>query len=154
MADHRAQLTDPYTSFKFRVKFDGRVVAGVHTVSALGRGTGGVAVRDGGLPSTVRRSSVRAEHATITLERGVTHDPGFVQWMGQVWNTGTNPGTDLRKDITLELYNEAGQVVNTYTVLTCWVSEYQALPVLDASTTAVAFERIRLENEGWEIVRP
>ena len=154
MADHRAQLTDPYTSFKFRVRFHGRAVAGVHIVSALGPGTGVVTLRDGGLPSTVRPSFVRAEHATITLERGVTHDPGFVQWMGQVWNTGTDPGTDLRKDITLELYNEAGQMVKAYTILNCWVSEYQALPVLDARTNAVAFERIRLENEGWEIVRP
>jgi hypothetical protein len=43
---------------------------------------------------------------------------------------------------------EAGQVVLAYKVYRCWVSEYQALPDLDAD--AVAFESLTLQHEGWE----
>jgi phage tail-like protein len=93
----------------------------------------------------------------ITLERGVTHDPEFEAWANRVWipTPGSGGGAemslrDFRKDIVLELYNEAGQLVLAYKIYRCWVSEYQALPDLDANGNAVAIETIRLENEGWE----
>jgi phage tail-like protein len=57
---------------------------------------------------------------------------------------------DFRKDITIELYNEAGQKVIAYNVYRCWVSEYQSLPELDANGNAVAIQSITLQNEGWE----
>ena len=37
-----------------------------------------------------------------------------------------------------------------YNVFRAWVSEYQALPDLDANANAVAIQTIKLENEGWE----
>jgi len=85
----------------------------------------------------------------------VTHDPEFEQWANKVWNFGAGLGSevslnDFRKDITIELYNEAGQLVIAYKVFRCWVSEFQALPDLDADTGAVAIQHIKLENEGWE----
>ena len=57
---------------------------------------------------------------------------------------------NFRKDIYLEFYNEAGQLVIAYKIYRCWVSEYQALPDLDANANAIAIEHIKLENEGWE----
>ena len=50
----------------------------------------------------------------------------------------------------IEFYNEAGQLVIAYKVYRCWVSEFLALPDLDADANAVALQRIKLENEGWE----
>ena len=38
-----------------------------------------------------------------------------------------------------------------YIVHRCWVSEFQALPDLDAGANAIAIEHIKLENEGWEV---
>ena len=74
------QRFDPYKNFKFRVKWDGRYVAGVSKVSMLKRTTEVVKHREGGDPSTRRKSPGRTEYDAITLERGVTHDVAFEQW--------------------------------------------------------------------------
>jgi phage tail-like protein len=150
-----AQRFDPYKNFKFRVKWDGQYVAGVCKVSSLKRTTEVVEHREGGDPSTGRKSPGRNKFEAITLERGVTHDLAFSQWAGLVWQVGAGLGAEVslktfRKDIILEVYNEAGQLALAYKVYRCWVSEYQALPDLDANANAVALQHIKLENEGWE----
>jgi phage tail-like protein len=149
------QRFDPYKNFKFRVKWDGRYVAGVSKVGALKRTTELVEHREGGDPSTSRKSPGRTKYEAITLERGVTHDTEFEKWANKVWNYGSSLGTevslkDFRKDILIEVYNEAGQLAIVYKVYRCWPSEYQALPDLDANANAVAIQHIKLENEGWE----
>src|SRR6266516_489275 len=149
------QRFDPYKNFKFRVKWDGRYVAGVSKISALKRTTEVVEHREGGDPSTTRRSPGRTKYEAITLERGVTHDLEFERWANKVWDFGGGPGLesslkDFRKDTLIDVFNEAGQKVISYKVFRCWVSEYQALPDLDANTNAIAIQHIRLENEGWE----
>lgn len=146
---------DPYKNFKFRVKWDGRYVAGISKVSALKRTTEVVEHREGGDPSVSRRSPGRTSFEAITLERGVTHDLDFEQWANKVWNHGAGLGAevslrDFRKDLVIDLYNEAGQLALSYRVFRAWVSEYQALPELDANANAVAIQSIKLENEGWE----
>ncbi|WP_394840112.1 phage tail protein [Pendulispora rubella] len=149
-----AQRFDPYKNFKFRIKWDGRFVAGISKVSALKRTTEVVKHREGGDPSTTRKSAGRTEYEAITLERGVTHDPDFEQWANKVWALRAGDGNevslkDFRKDLILEVYNEAGQLAIAYQIFRCWVSEYQAVPDLDANANAVAIQHIKLENEGW-----
>lgn len=146
---------DPYSNFKFRVKWDGQYVAGISKVTGLKRTTEVVKHREGGDPSTSRKSPGRNEFDAITLERGVTHDTAFELWAGKVWQLGAQLGSevslaDFRKDIILEVYNEAGQKVLAYNIFRCWVSEYQAVPDFDANANAVAIQHIKLENEGWE----
>lgn len=146
---------DPYRNFKFRVKWDGKYVAGVRKVGALKRSTELVEHREGGDPSSSRKSPGRSKFEAITLERGVTHDPEFEQWANKVWNFKSGLGAevslkDFRKDIIIEMYNEAGQLVIAYKVYRCWVSEFTAQPDLDANANAVAIQSIKLENEGWE----
>lgn len=150
-----AKRFDPYKNFKFRVKWDGRYVAGISKVTGLKRTTEVVKHRDGGDPSTSRKSPGRSEFDAITLERGVTHDTAFEQWAGRVWQLGAGLGAEVslqgfRKDLIIEVYNEAGQTALAYKVYRCWVSEYQALPDFDANANAVAIQHIKLENEGWE----
>jgi len=150
-----ASRFDPYKNFKFRVRWDGRYVAGVSKVGALKRSTEMVEHREGGDPSTSRKSPGRTKFEAISLERGVTHDTEFEKWANKVWNYGSGLGAevslkDFRKDIIIEVYNEAGQLVLAYKVFRCWVSEYQAIPDLDANANAVAIQSIKLENEGWE----
>jgi phage tail-like protein len=149
------QRFDPYKNFKFRVKWDGRYVAGVSKVGALTRSTEPIEHREGGDPSTVRKSPGQTTYEPVTLERGVTHDKAFEQWANKVWNWGSGLGAesslqDFRKDIIIEMYNEAGQLAIAYKVYRCWVSEFTALPELDASGNAVAIQSIQLQNEGWE----
>jgi phage tail-like protein len=150
-----AQRFDPYQNFKFRVKWEGRYVAGISKVGALKRTTELVEHREGGDPSTGRKGPGRTKYDAITLERGVTHDKEFEQWANKVWNFGSGLGAetslkDFRKNIIIEVYNEAGQLAIAYKVFRCWVSEYQAMPDLDANANAVAIQQIKLENEGWE----
>ena len=149
-----AQRFDPYKNFKFRVKWDGKYILGINKVGALKRTTEVVEHRHGGDPSTNRKSPGKTKYEAITLEQGVTHDKEFKQWATKVWNFGAGLGAevslkDFRKDIIIEVYNEAGQVAIAYNVYRCWVSEYQSLPDLDASANAIAIQHIKLENEGW-----
>lgn len=146
---------DPYKNFKFRVKWDGHYVAGVSRISALRRTTDVVVHREGGDPSATRRSPGQTSFEPIILERGVTHDTDFEDWANAIHHLGAGPGSEMslsnfRKDIVIDVFNEAGQRVLSYKVFRCWVSEYQALPDLDASAHAVAIEHITLQNEGWE----
>jgi len=150
-----ASRFDPYKNFKFRVKWEGRYVAGISKVGALKRSTEMVEHREGGDPSSSRKSPGRTKFEAVTLERGVTHDVEFERWANKVWNFGSGLGAevslkDFRKDIIIEVYNEAGQLAIAYKVYRCWVSEYQALSDLDANANAVAIQTIKLENEGWE----
>ena len=146
---------DPYKNFKFRLKWDGKYVAGVSKCSALKRSTELVEHREGGDPSSSRKSPGRTKYEAITLERGVTHDPEFEQWANKVWNYGSGLGSevslkDFRKNIIIEVMNEAGQTAIAYKVYRCWVSEFQAQADLDANANAVLIQSIKLENEGWE----
>ena len=150
-----AQRFDPYKNFKFRVKWDGKYVAGVSKIGALKRTTEVVKHREGGDPSSSRKSPGRSEYDAITLERGVTHDKEFEQWANKVWDFGSGLGSevslkDFRKDIIIEVYNEAGQLALAYKVFRCWVSEFQAEADLDANANAVLIQNIKLENEGWQ----
>jgi phage tail-like protein len=157
MPDFPANPTrfDPYKNFKFRVKWDGRYVAGASKMSSLKRTTEVVKHRAGGDPSTSRKSPGRNEFEAITLERGVTQDLEFETWANKVWRLGAGLGSevslkDFRKDIVIEVYNEAGQVALAYQVFRCWVSEYQALPDFDANANVIAIQHLKLENEGWQ----
>jgi len=149
-----ATRVDPYKNFKFLIKWDGKYVAGMSKMSALKRTTEVVKHRSGGDPSTNYKSPGRNDFEAITLERGVTHDVEFENWAIKVWNFGAGLGAEVslanfRKDIIIELLNEAGQKVIAYNVFRCWVSEYQSLPDLDANANAVAIQHIKIENEGW-----
>ena len=148
---------DPYKNFKFRVRWSDKKehVAGVSKIGMLKRSTELIEHREGGDPSTVRKSPGQSKFEPITLERGVTHDTDFEKWANKVWNLDSGLGTevslaDFRKDIIIEVYNETGQLALAYKVYRCWVSEFQALPELDASANAIAIQTITLQHEGWE----
>ncbi len=150
-----AHRFDPYKNFKFRLKWDGKYVAGISKCSALKRTTEVVKHREGGDPSSSRKSPGRTEYEAITLERGVTHDTEFEKWANKVWNFGSGLGAevslkDFRKDVIIEVYNEAGQLALAYKVYRCWASEFQAQADLDANANAVLIQNLKLENEGWE----
>ncbi len=145
----------PFSNFKFVVAIDGEDLLGISKVSGLKKTTEVIEYREGGNPSTSHKLPGRTKYEAITLERGVTYDTRFEKWANKVWNFGAGLGAevslkDFRKDIIIKMFNEAGQLVIAYKVYRCWVSEYQALPDLDANANAVAIQHIKLENEGWE----
>jgi phage tail-like protein len=155
MFKNNPQRFDPYKNFKFLVRWDNKIVAAVSKVSTLKRTTEVVKHRDGGDPSSSRKTPGRTEFDAITLERGVTNDEEFERWANKVWNAGAGRGgevslADFRKDVQIDLLNEAGQAVVRYNVYRCWISEFQPMPDLDANANAIAIAKIKLENEGWE----
>jgi phage tail-like protein len=148
-----AQRIDPYKNFKFTVVWDNAIVAGVSKVSMLKRTTEVVNHRDGADISTERLSPGRSKFDPLTLERGITFAPEFQDWANLVYSPEGDGGVSLlrfRKDIIINLHNLQGTIVRSYQVLRCWVSEYVALPELDANANAVAFEHIILQNEGFK----
>ncbi|MER5374264.1 phage tail protein [Streptomyces sp. NPDC002553] len=148
---------DPFKNFRFRVKFSGSTeyIAGVSKVSGLKRTTEVIKHRDGGSPGTSRKLPGRTEYEPVTLERGCTTDTVFEEWANRVWSFRNASGSletslkDFRRDLIVDVFDEGGQKVLSYSVHDCWVSEYQALPDLDANANAVAFEHIKLEHHGW-----
>ena len=148
-----AQRFDPYKNFKFRIKWDGRYVAGVSKISALKKSTEVVTHREGGDPSTARLTPSVWKFEPITLERGVTHDVEFENWANLIYNTNGDMAISLngyKKDVIIEFLNEQAMVAKAYKIYGCWVSEYQALPELDANAHAIAIEHMVLQNHGWE----
>ena len=148
------QRSDPYKDFNFRLKWDGRYVAGASKVGALKRTTDVVIHRDGSDGSS-RKLPGRTEFDAVTIERLVSYDPEFERWANKVWNVGSGAGAggslnDFRRDVTIDVYNEAGQLALSYKVFGCWVSEFQALIDVDTNGNAIAIQHIKLENEGWE----
>lgn len=147
------QRFDPYKNFKFRIKWDGKYVAGVSKISALKRSTEPVTHREGGDPSTSRLSPSVWKFEPITLERGVTHDPEFEKWANLIYTTDGDAAISLqnfRKDLIIDFLDEQGVIAKSYKVYRCWVSEYTALPDLDANAHVIAIEHLVLQNEGWE----
>jgi phage tail-like protein len=146
---------DPYPQFKFRVKWDGKFIPGITNVSGLIRTTEVITNREGGDPSTERRSPGVTLYDPIVLKRGRTHDDAFEDWANKVWEYGYGLGSevsldDFRKDIRIELYNEAGQLVMAWVVYRCWPSEYIPMAGFDANKRSVAIESMTLQHEGWE----
>src|SRR5262245_29287767 len=146
---------DPYKNYRFLVFLGESTspVAGVSKVSGLKRTSDVIEYKEGGNAIPMKGIG-RTKYDPITLERGVTHDPDFEDWANaaQVLDKGSPKSSlsGLRKTVRIVLQNEAGQAVQQYIVYRCWVSEYQALPDLDAGGNAVALEHVKLENEGWE----
>ena len=150
---------DPCKNYRFKIKWGGSYVAGISKVSGLSHTSQVGPHRGDGDPSVPRTSPGQTTYDAITLEQGVTHDAAFEQWANKVWDYKDSTGTDAnaslndsRKDIVIELYNEAGQIVLAYNVYRCWVSEFSALPELNAMGDAIAIQTLKLENEGWDRV--
>ncbi len=148
-----AYRKDPYKNYKFRIVWDQRPVLGVQKVGALTRTTTVIPHRSGGDNGSETKSPGRTQYSAITLERGITHDLEFEKWANKVHPYGGDIAMDLanyKKELTLEVMNEKGQVALRYFLHDCWVSEFTAVPALDASANAIAVESIKIELEGWE----
>lgn len=152
------QRLTPYANFRFRVKWDNTYVLGVSKVSGLSRSTQVIQHREGGDPSPIHLAPGQTEYSPITLERGVSYDVTFEQWANRVFDWTNSGGAvgqntsllDFRKDLTIEVYNEAGQKVVAYNVHRAWVSEFRAMADLDGVGNALVVESMVLQNEGWE----
>ena len=144
---------DPYRSFRFRVKWDGQYVAGLTKMGALKRTTEMVEFREAGENIVPRRLPGKTNYTAVTLEAGITYDTAFEDWANLVNDFASHSITSLaefRKNITVDVFNEAGQKAISYNLFRCWVSEYQALPDLDSGANAVAITTMKLEYEWFE----
>lgn len=152
---------DPYRTFRFKVKWDGLYVAGLTKMSALKRTTEMVEFREAGENITSRKLPGKTSYESVTMSAGVSYDTAFEDWANLVNDFASHSITSLgefRKNITIEVYNEGGQKALAYNLYRCWVSEYQALPDLDADTNAVAITTLKIEVESWardgDVVEP
>ena len=150
---------DPYENFEFRIKWNGRYVAGFSACSMVERTTEVITYREGDDLGTGRKTPGRTEYDAITLERGVTHDTAFGNWAGRAWSWTADRESlaspeELRDDLIIEVFNEAGQKAISYKIHHCWSSEYRAVPDFGDNANAVAIEHLKLECEGWELDLP
>jgi phage tail-like protein len=156
MTDPQA-VVNPYLTYNFRVKWDGRYVAAVTHVSGLTRKTEVVSFRAGGQPQSTLKIPGQEDYAPVRLERGITTDAAFEDWARTMWS---HPNTsalgsevalaDFRREMQIEAHNQAGELVLRYLLHNCWASEYTALPELDSEANTVALASMTIEHEGWE----
>lgn len=158
------QRLTPYQNFRFKVKWadeTGKMVyvAGISRVTALNHSTEVIKHREGGDPSVIHLAPGQTDYSPITLERGVSYDPAFEIWANKIFdysNSQSQPGQntsleDFRKDLILELFNEAGQRVLAYNIYRAWVSEFSAVSELDANgSSALVLQSMTVQNEGWD----
>jgi phage tail-like protein len=148
-----AHRHDPYRTFMFQVVIDGQVVAGLRKMTALKKKTEPVKWRTAGDPTHERILPGGTSYEPVTLEQGLTHDPVFEQWANLVNNLEGNAAMslkDFRKDIIINVLNLQGQVAIAYKLTRAWVSDYQAIPDLDAgSMNTVGIQSVTLQHEGW-----
>lgn len=149
-----AHRYDPYRSFKFQILIDGNPVAGLKKMGALKKKTEPVKWRSGGDPSHERILPGGTSYEPITLEQGLSHDPVFEDWANSVNNVegdGAMSLKNFRKNIVINVLNLQGQVAISYKLVRAWVSEYQAIPEMDAGTmNAVAIQTITIQHEGFQ----
>lgn len=149
-----AHRFEPYSTFKFQLLVDGNVVAGLKKCGALKKKTEPIKWRAAGDPSHERILPGGTSYEPIVLEQGLTQDPVFEAWANLVNNIDGDAAMSLksfRKDIVLNVLNLQGQVALSYKIRRAWVSDYQAVPDLDALTmNAVGIQSITLQHEGWE----
>lgn len=152
------QRLTPYPNFRFKIKWDGNYVAGVSKIGPLSRKTDVIRHRSGGDPSVEHLAPGQTSYEAISIERGVSYDPAFEQWANKVFDVtnsqsakGENTSLgDFRKNLSIEVYNEAGQKILAYNVYNAWVSDYQAISDLDSGGNAFAMQSMTIQNEGWE----
>ncbi|MEM6789807.1 MAG: phage tail protein [Myxococcota bacterium] len=148
-----AHRSDPYKNFRFRVVLDGRPVAGLSKMGALKKTTEAIEWREAGDASIVRKLPGRTKFEPISMEAGLTHDATFEEWANLVNNLDGSAAMSLakyRKDLLIEVMNLQGTPVLRYKVRRAWVSEYQAVPEMDANANAVAITMIKIEHEGFQ----
>jgi phage tail-like protein len=145
MFSKKTQRPDPYKLFKFKVKLEGRYVAGFNKCNILTRDTKKSEFRGKGDPRTSSKMPGKASYKAITLEEGITHDVAFESWA----SAGTSR-KNLKKDIVIDVFNEVGQKAISYSIYNCWVSEFWGTPELDKAANATAIQLIKIENEGWK----
>jgi phage tail-like protein len=144
---------DPYRTFRFKVKWDGQYVAGLSKMGSLKRSTEMTEWREAGENITSRKLPGKTSYQPVSLEAGVTYDTAFEDWANLVNDFATHSITDLhnfRKNVTVDVFNEAGVKALSYNLYRAWVSEYQALPDLDAGANAVAITTLQLQYEWFE----
>jgi phage tail-like protein len=144
---------DPFRTFRFKVKWDNQYVAGLTKMGALKRSTEMVEFREAGENITSRKLPGKTKYEAVTLEAGVTYDTAFSDWANLVNDFASHSLTSLgefRKNITVDVFNEAGVLAISYNLYRAWVADYQALPDLDSSANAVAITTIKLEYEWFE----
>lgn len=148
------QRLDPYTNFKFRVKIDTIVVAGLSKMSALKRTTDVIDWREAGSNSISTKLPGPTKFEAITMEQGLTHDRTFIDWANLVSNPQGDKAMSLknyRKEVTVEVLNLQGVAVMAFILRRAWPSEFTALPELDANAKAVAIQSLKFEHEGFSI---
>lgn len=156
----RTSQFDPYRKFKFRIKVNNAVVAGLTKCSALTMSVESKEFRSGDMDSFKHKLPGMVSFEAITLEQGVTSDKTFENWATSMANYIGNKGSDaektpddFRKDIDIEIFNLNNEKVKSYRVYNCWVSKYTAVPDLDANSGEVMIQTLVLENEGIQVTQ-
>jgi phage tail-like protein len=152
MFNVNAHRIDPYKNFRFRVSWDGTLVAALSKMSAIKKTTEAIEWRAAADAGIVRKQPGRTKFEAVSFEQGLTHDRKFFEWANQVNNPVGEAANSLlayRKTVRVEVLNMQGTPVMAFNLLRAWASEFQALPEMDANANAVAIQSLKVEYENF-----
>jgi phage tail-like protein len=147
---------DPYRKFKFLVKWNNAVVMAVHKVSSITKSIDPIDWRTGGDSNFSAKVPGLTKWEPITLERGLSADTAFQEWMVLVNKyTKAGLGADeavhaFRKNLNIEMYSLQNELVMTINVYNAWPSKL-TIADFDAKANELAIEHMELQNEGWDL---
>jgi phage tail-like protein len=155
----RASSFDPYRTFKFRVRLDGRVIAGVRKVSALARSVATTEVKEAGDAMGARLMPGPVSWDEVTLEQGWSADTTLERWADEVINLHLNPGgaRGFKRTVFIDVFDLAASATGgtprtSWRLERAWVARYVAMPELDADAGGVGIRSVSLRHEGFERV--
>ena len=112
-------------SYNFLVKWDGRYVAAVTSVSGLTRRTAVVSSHAGGQPQGALGIPGQTDYEPVRLERGITTDTAFQDWANLTWDYpniqqlgNETQLANFRKPMQIELYDQQRILAVRYTSIT------------------------------------
>ncbi|MGK7928579.1 MAG: phage tail protein [Spirulina sp.] len=111
---------------------------------------------EGGVNNQQRVMLTDVKFSNVTLKRGMSNDLAFLGWANSLFSTLESAGSDTkniseyRRNINILLFNQAGETIQTWTLIGAVPVRWQA-PSLQADGTSVAIEELELAYEGLKI---
>ncbi|MFH7030951.1 MAG: phage tail protein [Heteroscytonema crispum UTEX LB 1556] len=135
------------TTNRFYVEVDSAIAASFTECSGLGANIQKKIIHEGGVNDQQRVYLGYVEFSDVTLKRGLTDDPGFWNWINEVFD---EQKPTSRRNVNILVFNQAGETMMSWTLIGAIPIAWKA-PGLQADGNAVGIEELTLAYEGLQV---
>lgn len=146
-----ATRNDPLRNFRFKIEIDGITQAGFSEAVLAETTLDVIDYREGTHPTHVQKLNGLRKNGNITLKWGMVVGSSALDLFKWFDDVGNGQIKNLRKKVTIHVFNEAGEPAARFVASECWPMKYDP-PDLNAKGNDVTIELLELANEGVERV--